>query len=238
MEFLKPYWFLEEPLDAEHKYYKLMSFLTDIKKSFNKSGYYKKIKSVLNLKTDLISFVKDMEFSQKTNAGMTESERDIFYKLLEKNVNNEEEIKKIVDLSIKTLEDFIDENVEHFEKYKSLVSIETYCKKYNLWDQGVLVVRKKSEENLKVFTWFFSMVKIGDKDNVALLMSEIIDPVCKNTKQIKSIKTFLDENVENFSEESDCFILADISEKIDMETGTEISKEKSIELIVKNFKNS
>ena len=92
--------------------------------------------------------------------------------------------------------------------------------------------------NLKIFSWFFSVVNIGGKENIALLMSEVISPVCKNTIQLKRIKTFLNNNIANFSESTDCFILADVSERIDIETGTEISKEKSIEIIIDKFKNN
>jgi len=49
MKSFKPYWFLEDPLDTEHKYYILMSFLIDIKKSFGKAGYFKKIKTMFKV---------------------------------------------------------------------------------------------------------------------------------------------------------------------------------------------
>ena len=238
MKSFKPYWFLEDPLDTEHKYYVLMSFLVNIKKSFGKAGYFKKIKKLLTIKNDLMAFSKNMELSQKTNESMTESERSELYDLLDKHIHNDEEIQNIIKNSITVIDEFIDENHVYFDKYKSLVTIETYCQKYNLWDQGVLVVRQKNEKNLKIYSWFFSVVNIGGKENIALLMSEVISPVCKNTTQLKRIKSFLNNSIDNFSDSTDCFILADVSEIIDIETGTEISKEKSIEIIVDRFKNN
>jgi hypothetical protein len=238
MKSFKPYWFLEDPLDTEYKYYILMSFLVDIKKSFGKAGYFKKIKKLLTIKNDLMSFSKNMELTPRTNESMTAAERDMLYNLLDKHIHNDDEIQNIIKNSITVIDEFIDENHEYFDKYKSLVTVETYCQKYNLWDQGILVIRQKNEKNLKIFSWFFSVVNIGGKENIALLMSEVISPVCKNTIQLKRIKTFLNNNIDNFSESTDCFILADVSERIDIETGTEISKEKSIEIIIDKFKNN
>ena len=200
MKSFKPYWFLEDPLDTEHKYYILMSFLIDVKKSFGKAGYFKKIKKLLAIKNDLMSFSKNMELTPKTNESMTEAERDMLYNLLDKHIHNDDEIQNIIKNSITVIDEFIDENHEYFDKYKSLVTVETYCQKYNLWDQGILVVRQKNEMNLKIFSWFFSVVNIGGKENIALLMSEVISPVCKNTIQLKRIKTFLNNNIANFSE--------------------------------------
>jgi hypothetical protein len=110
MKSFKPYWFLEDPLDTEHKYYILMSFLIDIKKSFGKAGYFKKIKKLLAIKNDLMSFSKNMELTPKTNESMTEAERDMLYNLLDKHIHNDDEIQNIIKNSITVIDEFIDEN--------------------------------------------------------------------------------------------------------------------------------
>ena len=120
MKSFKPYWFLEDPLDTEHKYYILMSFLIDVKKSFGKAGYFKKIKKLLAIKNDLMSFSKNMELTPKTNESMTEAERDMLYNLLDKHIHNDDEIQNIIKNSITVIDEFIDENHEYFDKYKSL----------------------------------------------------------------------------------------------------------------------
>lgn len=237
MKNLKPYWFLESPIDTEHKYYTLMAFLVDIKKNFNEKGFEKSFKNLLNMKRDLESFDKNTEFTSKTLSKMTEEETDLFYTLLDNNLDDIGEIDSIVKNSIKTIEDFLDDNRLFYEKYNSLVNVESYCAKYNLWDQGFLVVRSKSESFMKVFTWFFSIVKIGKKENVALLMTELLDPPCETTKDISKIRKFLKANIRDFSDQYDCVLVADVSADIDIETGTEISKEKSIDLIMNKFKS-
>ncbi len=237
MKNLKPYWFLESPIDTEHKYYTLMAFLMDIKKSFNENGSEKSFKNLLNIKKDLESFDKNTEFTAKTLSKMTEDERDLVYTLLDNNLDDIGEIDSIVKNSIKTIEDFLEENRFFYEKYNALVNVESYCAKYNLWDQGFLVVRRKEESFMKIFTWFFSIVKVGKKENVALLMTELLDPLCETTKDISKIKKFLKENIRDFSNQYDCVLVADVSNDIDLETGTEISKEKSIDLIMNKFKS-
>jgi hypothetical protein len=237
MKNLKPYWFLESPIDTEHKYYMLMAFLVNLKKSFKNKQFVKKFKELLTIKRDLESFDKNTEFTSKTQSKMTEEERDMVYTILDKNLDNISEIESIVKNSIKTIEEFLEENSFFYEKYNSLVNVESYCAKYNLWDQGFLVIRKNNEEFMKVFTWFFSIVKVGNKENVALLMTELLDPPCENTNEISSIKKFLKENIRDFSDQYDCVLVADVADDIDIETGTDISKEKSIDLIMNKFKS-
>lgn len=237
MKNLKPYWFLESPVDTEHKYYMLMAFLVNLKKSFKNKQFVKKFKELLTIKRDLESFDRNTEFTSKTQSKMTEEERDMVYTILDKNLDNISEIESIVKNSIKTIEEFLEENSFFYEKYNSLVNVESYCAKYNLWDQGFLVIRKNNEEFMKVFTWFFSIVKVGNKENVALLMTELLDPLCENTNEISGIKKFLKANIRDFSDQYDCVLVADVADDIDIETGTDISKEKSIDLIMNKFKS-
>lgn len=235
---IKPYWFLEDPIDTEHKYYILMDFLMKAKDKFNKKGFEKHFKEVLILRRDLESFDKKTEFSQRTLAHMTDVDKNTFYNMLDKNLEKIEEIVKIVKNSIETIDKFLEENEEISIKYNSLVDVESYCNKYNLWDQGFLVVRKTGEEYMKVFSWFFSVIKIGEDEKVALLMTEMLDPQCETTTEMLKIKRFLKSNIKDFSDKFDCVLVADVAKGVDLETGTEIGKEKSIDLILKNFNNS
>ena len=169
MKELKPYWFLESPIDTEHKYYILMSYLMKVKESFNTVGFERYFKSLVAIKRDLESFDKNTELSQKTLSKMTEEEKDHMYNILDSSLDEIGEIENIVRNSVKVIGEFLEDNRNFYERYNSLVDVESYCSRYNLWDQGFLVVRKKGEEFMKIFTWFFSIVKIGQKENVALL---------------------------------------------------------------------
>jgi hypothetical protein len=233
---LKPYWFLEGTIDLEYQFYILMSYLVKVKESFNNQGFERYFKNLISVRKDLESFDKTTEFTQKTMSRMTEEDKDRYHKLLDDNLDNIGEIEAIVKNSLRVIKDFLDENYEMYEKYDSLVDVESYCSKFNLWDQGFLVVRREDEEKMRIFTWFFSIVKISQKESVALLMTEMLDPKCETTKDIKKIKRFLKSNIAEFSEKHDCVMVADVSNEIDHEIGIEISKEKSIDIIRNKFK--
>ncbi len=237
MKALKPYWFLESPVDTEHKFYVLMGFLSKIKKNFDKPGFEKEFKELLLLKKDLENFDVNTEFSQKTMAKMPDKERDLFYTILDNNLDKIEEIDSIVKNSIKTIETFLEENQSIYDKYNSLVQIQTHCTRYNLWDQGFLIVRKQGDEFMKVFTWFFSVIKIDQKENIALLMTEMLEPPIETTTEMEVIKKFLKKNIKDFSAMHDCVLVAEVSPITDIEIGAEIGKEKSIDIILKNYKN-
>jgi hypothetical protein len=234
---MRPNWFLEDPIDFEYKYYVLMAYLMKVKENFNKPGFERYFKNLLSVKRDLESFIKNTEFSQKTLAKMTEEDRDNFYNILDRNLDRIGEIEEIAKNSVITIDNFLEENNEFYEKYNSLVDVESHCPKYNLWDQGFLIIRKKGEETMRIFTWFFSIVKIAQKENVALLMTELLDPLCETTQDIKKIRKFLKSNIKDFSDQYDCLLVAEICDEIDMEIGTELSKEKSIDMIMNRFKS-
>lgn len=234
---MRPYWFLEDPIDLEYKYYVLMAYLMRVKENFNKPGFERYFKNLLSIRKDLESFIKNTEFSQKTLAKMTDEDKNHFYNMLDKNLDSIEEIEEIAKNSVVTIDDFMEKNNEFYEKYNSLVDVESYCAKYNLWDQGFLIIRKNGEENMRIFTWFFSIVKISQKENVALLMTELLDPLCETTKDINKIRKFLKSNIKDFSTQYDCVLVAEICDDIDMEIGTELSKEKSIDMIMNRFKS-
>jgi hypothetical protein len=237
MSEMRPYWFLEDPIDLEYKYYVLMAYLMRVKENFNKPGFERYFKNLLSIRKDLESFIKNTEFSQKTLAKMTDEDKNHFYNMLDNNLDSIEEIEEIAKNSVVTIDDFIEKNNEFYEKYNSLVDVESYCAKYNLWDQGFLIIRKNGEENMRIFTWFFSIVKISQKENVALLMTELLDPLCETTKDINKIRKFLKSNIKDFSTQYDCVLVAEICDDIDMEIGTELSKEKSIDMIMNRFKS-
>jgi hypothetical protein len=237
MKELKPYWFLESPVDTEYKYYILMAYLMKIKESFKTQGFERYFKNLIAMKKDLESFDKNTELSQKTLSKMTDDERSHMYTILDGNLDQIGEIEEIVKNSVRVIDKFLNDNSEFYERYNALVDVESYCAKYNLWDQGFLVIRRKGEEFMRIFSWFFSIVKIADKENVALLMTELLDPQCNTTKDIAKIKKFLKENIKDFSTQYDCVLVADVSKEIDIEIGTELGKEKSIDIIMNKFKN-
>ena len=237
MKELKPYWFLESPIDTEHKYYILMAYLMKVKESFNGNGFEKYFKNLIAMKKDLMSFDKNTELTQKTLSKMTDEERSQMYNILDDNLDQIGEIEELIKNSIRVIDEFLNDNREFYERYNSLVDVESYCAKYNLWDQGFLVIRRKGEEFMRIFSWFFSIVKIADKENVALLMTELLDPQCNTTKDITKIRKFLRENIKDFSSQYDCVLVADVSKEIDLEIGTELGKEKSIDIIMNKFKN-
>jgi hypothetical protein len=237
MKELKPYWFLESPVDTEYKYYILMAYLMKIKESFKTQGFERYFKNLIAMKKDLESFDKNTELSQKTLSKMTDDERSHMYTILDGNLDQIGEIEEIVKNSVRVIDKFLNDNSEFYERYNALVDVESYCAKYNLWDQGFLVIRRKGEEFMRIFSWFFSIVKIADKENVALLMTELLDPQCNTTKDIAKIRKFLKENIKDFSTQYDCVLVADVSKEIDIEIGTELGKEKSIDIIMNKFKN-
>lgn len=235
---LKPYWIVEEPIDLEYKYYILMGYLVRLKEHFNKKGFERYFKELLILRRDLLSFLNGHELSQRSLVNMTNNEKEEFYKLMDDNTENFKDIDAITQNSLKIIDTFLKEHNKTQKKYNALADVECYSSSSDLWDQGFLVIRKSNEKFMKIFNWFFSTIKIGEKENLALLMTELLDPTCPTTNEIKEIRGFLKKNVKDLSNNNICVLVGDVSKDIGLEIGVEICKEKSIEIIMTRFKNT
>ena len=58
MKNLQPYWFLQNPIDAEHKYYVLMDFLQSVEKDLDQKKYSEQIQKITRVYNDIKNFQK------------------------------------------------------------------------------------------------------------------------------------------------------------------------------------
>jgi len=65
----------------------------------------------------------------------------------------------------------------------------------------------------------------------------MLEPPIETTTEMEVIKKFLKKNIKDFSAMHDCVLVAEVSPITDIEIGAEIGKEKSIDIILKNYKN-
>ena len=56
MKSLQPYWFLQNPIDAEHKYYVLMDFLQSVENDLGQKKYSEQIQKITRVYNDIKNF--------------------------------------------------------------------------------------------------------------------------------------------------------------------------------------
>jgi hypothetical protein len=190
MKSLKPYWFLEKPIDKEHKFYILMDYLQSIEDDFNIKEYVKPLTNILRIQKDLWSFKNKGTLSVRSNSNLTKTELEKTNAFIEE-FNRAKEGDDVIETSLSTIEEFLGKHDEIIREYDRLVDV-TYSSSINqTWDRGFLVIRKAKDKSIRIFSWHFSIIKIDGNENVALLMTELLEPICDFTEDNKEVKKFL-----------------------------------------------
>jgi len=238
MKILKPYWFLEKPVDKEHKYYVLMAYLQSIEKDFSNGEYVKQLTNVLRIQKDLWSFKNKGVLSVKSNSHLTERELEKTHDLIDDFLLSDER-DEIIEESLSTIEKFLGKHDSVIREYDQMVEVTHSGSINQTWDRGFLIIRKNLESMLRIFSWSFSIIKIDGNESVALLMTELLDPVCGFTEDDREVKKFLIQNLKSsIISPNDAILFGKITEELELDLGVDLSKEKAVDIIVKNYKKS
>ena len=237
MKNLQPYWFLQDPIDAEHKYYILMDFLQSVESDMGKKKYSEQIQKITRVYNDIKNFQKFNRLSDKTVKNMTNDEIERAHKLITL-VNGNEEIELILEETLKVLENFMEKINPYLEEIEKSLEFKIHNEDFFSKDRGYIVMRNNKNKKMKIYSWLFSIIKVDDIEQVGLLLSELMDPLPVYTKSDKKIYGFFEKEIKNFSKYTDCFIIVDLEEnKGEDEISFELIKDKSIEFIVNNYRD-
>jgi hypothetical protein len=237
MKNLQPYWFLQNPIDAEHKYYILMDFLQSVEADLGKKKYSEQIQKITRVYNDIRSFQKFNKLSDRTLKNMTQEELDRSSDLITL-VDENEEVELILDSSLQVLEGFMEKINPYIEEIEKSLEFKIHNEKFFSKDRGYVVMRNNKNKKMKIYSWLFSIIKVDEVEQVGLLLSELMDPLPEYTKSDRKIYNFFEKEIKNFSRYTDCFIIVDLEKtKGEDEISFELIKDKSIEFIVNNYRD-
>lgn len=237
MKSLHPYWFLQSPIDMEHKYYVLMDFLQSVESDLDQKKYSDQIQKINRIYNDLKSFQKFKKLSDRTIRTMTQDEiektRDLTIGLSEN-----EEVEYILDNSLGVLEKFISKINPYIEEIEKSIEFKIHNDKQLSSDRGYVIIRNNKNKKIKIYSWLFSIISVDETEQVGLLISELLDPAPVYTKSDKKILDFVKKEVKNFNRYSNCFVIVDLEKsKGEDEISFDLIKERSIEFIVNNYRD-
>ncbi len=237
MKNLQPYWFLQNPIDAEHKYYILMDFLQSVEADLGEKKYSEQIQKITRVYNDIKSFQKFNKLSDRTLKNMTQEELDKSSDLITL-IHENEEVDLILEGSLQVLEGFMQKINPYIEEIEKSLEFKIHNEKFFSKDRGYVVMRNNKNKKMKIYSWLFSIIKVDEVEQVGLLLSELMDPLPEYTKSDRKIYSFFEKEIKNFSRYSDCFIIVDLEKtKGEDEISFELIKDKSIEFIVNNYRD-
>jgi hypothetical protein len=236
MKSLQPYWFLQTPVDAEHKYYVLMDFLQSVEIDLGQKKYSEQIQKITRIYNDIKNFQKTSRLSDKTLRSMTQNEIDRINELTVLN-RNDKEVDYILEGSLEVLDGFLNKINHYLKEIEKSIKFKIHNDDIFTKDRGFVVMRNNKDKKMKIYSWAFSIIKVDDIDQVGLLLSELLDPIPVYTKSDKKIYDFFNKEIEIFSKNAHCFIIVDLEKtKGEDEISFDIIKDKSIEFIVNNYR--
>lgn len=234
---LKPYWFLQEPVDVEHKFYVLMDFLQSVDQDLSQKKYNEQIQKVRRIYDDLKSFKEKNSITNKSMMSMTKREIEIMRLLEESKDKQIDELEALVDNSIDTLEKFVERISPIIKEINESITVKLWAEDVLYKDNGFLVLRIPKSRKIRVYSWMFSIIRVENIDQIGLLLTEVLGPLPQFSKSDEKIVKFINSEIKKLNEIHDAVIFADLDiSKGIKEVGFDLLKEKGIDFIVKSYR--
>lgn len=161
MKNIKPTWFIEHPIDQEHKQYILLDFLSSVNKDIEKEDIYYPIKKIF-------SMIKELSFAKLWLSGnakeiteeLPNSIKSIAKQLRNSDLNTKEKdnLLKLIDGSLEILYKYADLGMDLWK------NIESRIKTFRLQsgglentEIGILLCRNMATDHITAYWW-----KIGE----------------------------------------------------------------------------
>jgi len=129
MKNLQPYWFLQDPIDAEHKYYILMDFLQSVETDLGEKKYSEQIQKITRVYNDIKNFQKFNKLSDRTVKNMTNDEIEKAHELITL-VDGNDEIELILDGTLEVLENFMQKINPYLEEIEKSLEFKITTKSF------------------------------------------------------------------------------------------------------------
>lgn len=166
-------WFLEDPLDIEHKQYILLSYLNNIRKEFKDNKLYPFLaelvyhcNSLLNIKYSKQQISKDFK---KNIVGFDFIKMEIIYENMFNQSFELSYIDEIIDVSLPLMNECIMEGKIIYDKVESEITISELTKLSLLDKKGYFIIK---DDHIKLYQYTLSIY--DDIDNPRILSTELI----------------------------------------------------------------
>ena len=155
MKNLESTWFLQLPIDTEHKQYILLDFLQEVNEEIRRDNIYHPIQQIF-------SSIKGLKLSEKILANekldlqkMDQEEIQIFEKFIDSKFTEEEkeELREIVDLSLDCLYKYAELGTNIWKKLEKRISVYNLTPEKKNSDLGILLVRNLATDEIYSYWW-------------------------------------------------------------------------------------
>ena len=179
MEKLNPIWFLESPLDVEHKSYVLLDFLKNKSQNLDGPSVLSTLKEISTLVKAMNSFKERKKIPESLLVGTTKEALSEYDKIanLPKQSDTFKEIDEIISSSLSILYEFSEICLEIIKEEEEKIKIFKLESKYDrisgLSESGVLLIRNMITERLIPYYWKETIMNTEGSKKDVIVMKKI-----------------------------------------------------------------
>lgn len=158
MKDIKPTWFIEHPIDREYKQYILLDFLSTVNRDIAEEDIYYPIKRIFSMIKEITSVKVWVENDfDKIPEDLPDNVQKLveYYEKSEIEEFEEEEILKIIEMSLDILYKYADLGMDLWKNIESRIkafSLERFGDVKNR-DSGILIFRNMATDHLTAYWW-------------------------------------------------------------------------------------
>jgi len=174
MKNLKKTWFIQHPIDLEHKQYILLDFLKSVNKEIEKENIYYPVKKIFSMIKEL-SHVKCLleEKDIIPSKYLTQSTRELLDIIKECNLSEDEsnEALSILDSSLDILYKYADLGMDLWKNIENRIRTFEVTSEYSRSnDYGILILRNMATDEIIPYWWQSGKTNVGEK---SIIMKQV-----------------------------------------------------------------
>lgn len=172
MKKLSPVWFLQPPLDAEHKNYVLLDFLKTVNEEIKKDSLSNPLKVIFSLIGDL------EKFSRTGKILLPGKEFSAEKKILRTSYSEEEsrEIENIIGSCLQILYKYADMGVNLWKELENRIKIYNLESKETEKDRGITIFRNMSTNEVFTYWWKKTEIRLGGETKKGIVLKKVSIP--------------------------------------------------------------
>ena len=170
MKDLSPIWFLESPIDTEHKYYILLDFLQSASREIRDNKIYSPLKKIFSLIEDLESFWRSRTIPQ-IDSRLNEEERRIFSGPFTQ--EETKEVASIVKSSLQILYKYADMGSNLWKNLEERIKIYSLKDSEELRTKGITIFRNMYTNRILAYWWKKTEIQIEGRTKKGIILKKV-----------------------------------------------------------------
>lgn len=178
MKNLSPVWFLESPIDAEHKHYLLLAFLQDAEREMGNNNIYFPVKRIFSLIKELNYFIGDENFVDFKKLPLSVEDEITVNSHLKNPISqkDQDELILIAKNSLEILYRYAEIGINIWKEIESRIKIFHLELDNSVGNSGIIIFRNMPTNEVIPYWWKKTEMKVEERIKNGVILKKIYIP--------------------------------------------------------------